>query len=223
MLRGMKFLSYPRSGSLQGETFSHNRYGQYTRSRSIPVNPGTTFQGTVRSRLATNAEAWRALTALQREGWESLGAMMERTDPLGQAYTLNGFGAFCSVNNNLAAAGESLLSDAPAMSTPSGLLTATISLTAATFSIAYTATPLAASTRLFVYSSPQCSAGRAYAGDLRLVFVSAAAAASPANVFSAYQARFGTPVVGNRIFLALHEHKGGFRSGPLLTSAVVSA
>ena len=52
--------------------------------------------------------------------------------------------------------------------------------------------------------------------------VSAAAAASPFNVFSAYQARLGTPVVGNRIFLSLVSASLGFESGPLVTSAVVA-
>jgi hypothetical protein len=82
---------------------------------------------------------------------------------------------------------------------------------------------LAAGLRLFVYCSPQRNAGRQFEGDLRLVHVSAAAAASPANILSAYTARFGVPVVGNRIFLSLHVYASGFRSGPLLTSAVVSA
>lgn len=218
----MKILGDPSSGSIAGTTHSRNRYGQYTRTRATPVNPASTNQGVVRSRLSVNAAGWRALTDAQREGWEALGAQMQRTDSLGQSYYLNGFSAYCSVNGNLAAAGESLLTDAPGIVTPVNILTATVTLTAAAFSVAYTATPLAASTKLFVYASPQGSAGRSFCGDLRLIYVSAAAAASPANVLSAYTARFGVPVVGNRIFLAFHAHKGGFRSGPLELSQVVA-
>lgn len=218
----MKILDVPRSGSYQAVTSSRNRFGQYVRSRATPVNPGSSAQGTVRTRLSVNAAAWRALTDLQRAGWESLGSQMVRTDSLGQSYTLNGFAAYCSVNNNLAAAGEAAVSDAPELDTPVGLLTATITLTNAVLSIAYTTTPLAASTRLFVYASPQRAAGRAFESDFRLVFVSAAAAASPADAFSAYSARLGTPVTGNRIFFSFATHRGGFRSGPMLTSQVVS-
>lgn len=217
----MKQLIEPRSGSYQGLTASRNRYGQYTRSRATPVNPNTTAQGSARTRVSVNAAAWRALTDNQRAGWESLGSQITRTDALGQTYTLNGFSAYVSVNNNLAAAGESAVSAAPAVVTPDGLLTATITSTGGTLSIAYTATPLAANTKLLVYASPQRSAGRSFEGDLRLIFVSAAAAASPANVLSAYTARFGAPVVGNKIFFALHTHEGGFRSGPLSASHVV--
>ncbi|HKR95234.1 MAG TPA: hypothetical protein VJW55_07735 [Candidatus Angelobacter sp.] len=126
------------------------------------------------------------------------------------------------MNNNLLAAGEAALSAAPALLTPTGLLTATITLTAAAFSIAYTATPLAAATKLLVFASPQRSAGRSYESDYRLVFVSAAAAASPANVFTAYTTRLGTPVVGQRVFLQLQLHISGFHSAALITSAVVA-
>lgn len=172
--------------------------------------------------MSVNAAAWRALTDLQRAGWESLGSQMTRTDALGQSYTLNGFSAYCSVNNNLLAAGESVVSDAPGLSTPEGLTTATITLTSAAFSIAYTVTPLPTGHRLFVYASPQRAAGRGYESDYRLIFVSAAAAASPADVFSAYSARLGTPVTGGRIFLSLHTHFEGFRSGPYVTSKIIA-
>jgi len=219
----MKMLIEPRSGSLQGLTSSRNRYGQYVRSRATPVNPNSDAQGVVRARLSVNAAAWRALTDEQRAGWESLAGQMSRTDALGQSYTLNGFGAYVSVNNNQQAAGNAVLEDAPALVTPDGLLTATITLTAAVHTVAYTTTPLPAGARLFVYASPQRSAGRSYESDLRLIHVSAAAAASPADVESAFNARFGVPVVGNKVFYALHVYTGGFRSGPLSTSKVVSA
>jgi hypothetical protein len=130
--------------------------------------------------------------------------------------------AYCSVNNNNVAAGNAIVADAPALSTPSALLTAVITLTAAAFSIAYTATPLPAGARLFTFASPQRSAGRAFEGDFRLIAVSAAAAATPANVYAAYVAKFGVPVVGNRIFLSLVVYSGGFESGSLVTSAVVA-
>lgn len=218
----MKFLGPPSSGSVAGTTFSHNRFGQYTRNRRAPVNPNSTAQGIVRARMANNAAAWRALTDTQRAGWESLGASITRTDALGSSYTLNGFMCYCSVNNNKLAAGDAVISDAPLLVDPGTLASATITLTAAAFSIAYTATPLGAGIRLFVYVSPTKSAGRAFNADYRLLSVTAAAAASPANVYAAYIARFGVPVVGQRIFLSLELYQAGFRGGPLRTSAVTA-
>jgi hypothetical protein len=172
--------------------------------------------------MAANAAAWRGLTALLQAGWESLGASMTRTDSLGQTYTLTGFQAYCSINNNNVAAGNAVVSAAPALVTPSALLTVTLTLTASAFSIAYTPTPLSTGQRLFSFVSQQRSAGRSFEGDFRLVAVSAAAAASPADVFTAYSARFGTPVVGNRVFCSLEVYDSGFLSGPFVTSQVVA-
>jgi len=218
----MKILDVPRSGSYQGITSSRNRNGQYVRTRATPVNPASTFQGVVRARMSTNAAAWRALTDIQREGWVSLGLSMTRTDALGQSYDLTGFQAYCSVNNVRLADGLATTSAPPAFSTPVNITTLVITLTAAAFSLAYTATPLATATYLNVFASPQRSAGRSFEGDFRLIFTSAAAAASPANIFTAYQARLGTPVVGNKIFLSIVASTLGFESGPFLASQVVA-
>ena len=218
----MKILDAPSSGSQAGTTRSHNRFGQYARTRAIPVNPRSTQQGAVRARLAANAAGWRALTVLQRTGWSDLAVSMNRSDALGQSYNLTGFLAYVSVNNNNVAAGNAVVSDAPALTTPGALLTAVITLTAAALSIAYTVTPLSAGSRLFTYVSAQRSAGRNFEGDYRLIAVSAAAAASPANVFTAYTGKWGTPIVGNKVFMALRVYNGGFLSGPLSTSAIVA-
>lgn len=218
----MKYLGDPRSGSYQGVTASRNRFGQYMRTRASPVQPRTVPQLNQRARMTTNAAAWRALTDAQRAGWLSLGAAISRTDSLGQTYKLNGFMAYCSVNNNKLDAGDAAVSDAPAIVTPADLITVTVTLTAVAFSVAYTATPLAAGNRLFIWVSPQRSAGRKFNGDYRLLTVTAAAAASPANILAAYTAKFGVPVVGNRIFVNLETYAGGFKGSPFSVAQVVA-
>jgi len=217
----MKYLDIPRSGSENAVTASRNRFGQYYRTRATPVNPATPQQLVQRARMSTNAAAWRALTDTQRAGWLALGLMIVRTDSLGQSYDLNGFLAYCSVNNNRLDAGDAVVADAPAIVTPPTLLTATITLTAAAMSIAYTATPLGAGIRLFSFISPQQSAGRKFNANYRLIAVSAAAAASPANVKAAYDARLGVPVVGNRIFFSLATYQAGFIGAPFAVSQLV--
>lgn len=217
----MKFLGPPQSGSFRGDTSSRNRNGQYYRNRATPVQPRTTAQLNVRARLTTNAAAWRALTDAQRAGWTSLGLSITRTDSLGQVYSLTGFQAYVSVNQNKLAAGDAAVSAAPSIVTPGDLLTATITLTAAALSIAYTTTPLAAGVRLFIFVSPQKSAGVTFNGDYRLLAVTAAAAASPHNGLAAYTAKFGVPVVGNKIFFGLQTYSGGFMGSPFNVAQVV--
>jgi hypothetical protein len=218
----MKFLDMPRSGSYAGVTSSRNRYGQYLRNRSTPVQPNTTFQLNQRARFTTNAAGWRGITDAQKAGWLSLGLMISRTDSLGSSYTLNGFGAYCSVNNNKLDAGDAVVSDAPAIVTPPDLVTVTLTATSVALSVAYTATPLGAGVRLFIFVSPQQSAGRKFNGDYRLLTVTAAAAASPANILAAYTARFGVPVTGNRLFLSLQTYQGGFKGSPFNVSQVIA-
>ena len=220
--RQVKYLGAPQSGSQAGTTASRNRFGQYLRTRASPVQPRTVAQLNQRARMSTNAAAWRTLTDAQRAGWLSLGLSITRTDSLGQTYDLNGFLAYCSVNNNNLDAGNAAVTDAPSITTPPDIATATITLTAAAFSIAYTATPLAAGVRLFTFVSPQVSAGRKFNGDYRLVAVSAAAAASPAVITVPYTNKFGVPVVGNRIFISLQTYEAGFKGSPFNATQLVA-
>lgn len=218
----MKILTYPRSGSLQGITSSRNRYGQYERTRATPVNPSTIFQQNVRSRLQLNADAWKGLTATQREGWGALGDQYVRTDSLGQTYSLQGFTCYCSVNQLRLLVGDTALADAPLYAPPSPILTVTPTVTSASYSVAWTPTPLGTGERILVYASPQRSAGRTYEGDFRFIAASAAAGSSPLNILTAYQARFGSPVTGARIFTSVQRYLNGITSTPIITSNIVA-
>lgn len=217
----MKILNYPSSGSYQSLTFSRNRFGQYVRTRAIPVDPSSVFQQAVRARLATAAQTWRTLTATQREGWATLGDQITRNDSLGQTYTLTGFQCYVQISNNRAAAGDAIVNDAPVHLPPNPITSVTPTITAASYSVAFTPTPLGTGERIFVSASPQRSAGRLFEGDYRLMAVGAAASASPLVILSAYIARMGTPVAGNRIFTSVQRYLNGFLSNPVSTSTIV--
>lgn len=101
------------SGSIGGTTFSHNRFGLYTRARRVPVNPNSSFQQDARSAFSTQAAAWRALTALERAGWDAYAASSPTTGSLGDTIHLSGFQWFVatnSLNDRLAA---SVITTAP--------------------------------------------------------------------------------------------------------------
>jgi hypothetical protein len=148
---------------------------------------------------------------------------MLRADPLGSSYSLTGFQAFCSINNNNVAAGNVRVTDAPLLTEPASLDTIVPTWTAATGSVAFTPTPLGAAERAFVFASPMRSAGRGFEADYRLILVTTAAGASPANIFATWTARFGTPIVGARIFVAIARYSLGFISPSLNTSSLVTA
>jgi hypothetical protein len=173
--------------------------------------------------MSANAADWRTLTDAQRAGWTSLGESMTRSDALGQVYTLTGFQAFCSVNGNLLNIGGTVLTTAPALVTPAALTSASVTTTAGTLSLIFAASPLDAGAKLLVFAGPGRSAGRGFEGDYRLVHVSAAAQATPANILSDYTVKYGVPVVGLKIFFSIQVSIGGFVSGPIIISKVVAA
>jgi len=197
------------SRSAGSTTAGHNRYGSYFRNRVIPTNPVTTPQTAVRDRLATNSQNWRDLTPAQRLGWEAFGAEIVRTDTLGETYTLNGQTAFMYVNQNRRALSQSQLSDAPAVDPAPALLTAIATIDQSNivpnYGISYTATPLGANDKLMIFATAGVSAGRNFLpnGAFKLIMVTALAAASPADILTAYQAVFGVAIVDEKIFFKL--------------------
>jgi hypothetical protein len=87
---------------------------------------------------------------------------------------------------------------------------------AISLSIAYTATPLAAGTKLAIYATKQLSAGvfRPSSKSYKLVTVTAAAAASPADILSAYTAIFGALISGRKIFFKFVQISSTGIAGP---------
>ena len=71
------------SGKIGGHVASRNRGGAYFRTKVTPVNPNTPAQAAVKSRLTTQAQAWRSLTAAQRAQWNAAVADFARTDIFG--------------------------------------------------------------------------------------------------------------------------------------------
>src|SRR5437016_1082108 len=93
------------------------------------------------------------------------------------------------------------------------------------FSVAYTATPLAALTKVIIEATKQLSPGVSFVPRslYKQIQVSAAAAASPANILAAYNARYGALVSGKRIFVRVTViTSDGQRTAPLSTSIVVT-
>lgn len=105
------------SGSVAGCTYSRNKGGNYVRSRSIPVNPQTSFQSTVRSAFGGLAQAWlTALTANQRSGWAAYAAAVSVPGFDGQIF-LSGMNWFIAMNTPRLQAGLARIDTAPVQQT----------------------------------------------------------------------------------------------------------
>ena len=105
----MKVLTVPQSGSMQGTTASHNRAGQYLRSRRSPCQPvGTGRKAAQRSNFGGASSAWSGLTDAQRAAWSSYAAGKPVTDALGQSIPLTGQQMFVSINAQLLNCGQAI-------------------------------------------------------------------------------------------------------------------
>lgn len=94
------------SGSIGGVTASHNRFGTYFRVRAVPTNPNTAFQAAVRATFGFLASAWKEVTVVRREGWETYAQGTPVTGPTGDPITLTGQQMY--IRNNAARIAQGL-------------------------------------------------------------------------------------------------------------------
>lgn len=88
-----------QSGSIAGNTYARNRYGNYVRSRTKPVNPNTARQVQMRSVIAYLTEYWyETVSGTQRTGWGNYADAVAMKNKLGETIKLSGFNHFIRSN-----------------------------------------------------------------------------------------------------------------------------
>ena len=214
------------SGKLGNTVFSHGRYGPYVWNHTIPTLVQNQWTLAAREILVEVSQAWGALTDAQRLAWETWATTHPITDRLGQKQVLAGSAAYSQINARiLVGAGTAI--DVPPTDAPPPSLTAcvgTFDIGLVGTEIAYTVTPLAAGHCLYVKAAVLNSAGaRYFANKLKLVDVTAAAAASPYDYQAAVEARFGPLVVGQRVVLlaSVLDNTTGLISAPSIDQGVI--
>lgn len=119
------------SGSLGGKVFSRNHYGNYLRTRAVPVNPNSSRQQGARASFSEMASRWSlVLTQAQRTAWNLYGASVAMTDRIGQPIYLTGFAHYIRSNTAKQAVGLGVVDAGPVIYTVAesdGSLVATIS------------------------------------------------------------------------------------------------
>ena len=191
-------------GSLNGTVFSRNSAGAYMRAKVSPAQPRTARQQQVRQQLSAASAAWRSLTEDQRKAWIAAAAEANRINVFGDNMPLTGHQLFVRLARNAQEAGVPILTDPPQIQATTGLTTLTLTAASspATLSLDFTPSPLGTDVKLLVDATDTLSPGISYAGGkYRRIMVSAAAATSPLDILSAWQAKFGTLVAGQKIFV----------------------
>lgn len=192
-------------GSVAGLVFTKNRFGQILRQKVSPVQPRSIRQAAARAALQYLATRWaNSLSDAQRAAWIALANANPVTNAFGDSITLTGMQYYVRVNRNLGKVGEAYDDDAPANQDVTGLLTVTLSAAevAATMSVAWTATPLAAAHRGAFWASPPMSSGRSFNENLlKFLTFTLAADPSPFDIAPYYLPRFGVWQAGQHIFV----------------------
>ena len=102
------------SGSLAGNTHARNRYGNYIRARTKPINPNTGKQQVVRGLLATLTAVWsQTLTDAQRIAWNLYASSVAMKNKLGETVHLSGFNHYLRSNVALMQAGGARVDAGP--------------------------------------------------------------------------------------------------------------
>lgn len=102
------------SGSIAGNTYAHNKGGQYVRQRVVPTNPNTADQSQVRSVFAALAAGWSTgLTPTLRAAWDLFAANVPKINRLGDPVFTSGINWFIAVNALQFRVGGSFITAAP--------------------------------------------------------------------------------------------------------------
>ena len=188
---------------LNGSVLSKNRYGNYVRNKTTPVNPRTAAQQAVRARLSTVSTAWRGLTSAAREGFTALAASHPFTDIFGDQKILDGKAMFSKLNMNLLNAGKSMLSAAqPFVAIPYLEINSATVEDDGTVSLAVSEATVPVGHTLIVAATPMLSPTINFVKNQFRDLGTFSAVAGVVDLGSAYAAKFGAPTpadVGKRI------------------------
>ncbi|GAI21240.1 unnamed protein product, partial [marine sediment metagenome] len=87
------------SGSVAGNVHARNRFGNYIRPRTKPVNPHSVRQEAARAILSYLAEYWHGhMDQDQRDAWDIYATAVAMTNRLGETIHLTGFNHFIRTN-----------------------------------------------------------------------------------------------------------------------------
>lgn len=105
-------------GKQGGTVYSRNRYTNYTRQKTIPVNPRTALQTAKRNAFGSISSNWRTIGADAQQSWVNLADQVAATNIFGNAFKYTGFNVYMMGIQTLASNGLPYVVSAPAPSAP---------------------------------------------------------------------------------------------------------
>lgn len=103
------------SGSIAGVVHARNRFGNYIRPRTKPVNPRSDRQSAARTIIQDLTDYWNsdAISDAERAAWGTYAASIAMKNRLGESVRLTGFNMFIRSNASRMAVGGSIIEAGP--------------------------------------------------------------------------------------------------------------
>lgn len=201
-----------KRGKQGGTVYSRNRYANYTRQKTIPVNPNSVKQSNVRASFGGIASGFRALSSVQINAWAALAAALAPTNVFGQTFSYTAFNVYMKANQDLAAAGLTMLSSPDVVPPVFPVQTSVVSLDVSDTEIDFSAqfdgnaiTP--ADMRVVIQATPAVSANLSQASIAKLFrYLETSSSAydftTPLDLYSIWSAAFSLDgfIPGNTIW-----------------------
>jgi hypothetical protein len=221
-------------GKIGGTVASKSRSGAYARIKVTPVNRRTSYQQAARVVLALFSQAFRQLSTAQISAWNNAAANgYTTTNIFGNTIKKTGLGLYTGLNTNLRTVGVAALSDPPPQESVGNMVSIAPTMAEGATTLFLFGTNSAggntvdADTELVVLATAPVSRGVSFvSSQLRIIgTVAAAANTNTTNLNSAYVAKFGQPVAGQKIFIAVTavNTNTGQAGVPLKQSLIVAA
>ena len=147
---------------------------------------------------------WSALTAAQRAAWNGAVDNWQTTNIFGDLKKPSGKALFQRLNNQAQSAGLAGFTAVPAkLEMPDDIVSAAV-IAVGAGTLTLTGANTDASTQVVISATAPQSAGTTNAGSkLRQIYSVAGDSFVATDAFDAYEAKFGTPVAGQNIFIGV--------------------
>jgi len=197
------------SGKLGGHVYTTTRTGATVRTNGNVKNPRTSFQKAVRGEFSILTQNWRQLTNPQRLSWRQAEESFTRTNRFGDVVRLTGKNLYESLNYQRSIIGLAPLDFAPEpiQLGINGIAEVEFRVLAATIDITGR---FEEQGRYVVLGTKPISKGIEFVQNRTRVMgvldgrVGGGGVGVASAVFDLYEARFGQPVVGDRVFIGTY-------------------
>jgi hypothetical protein len=188
-----------------GHVISKNRAGAYMRTKVTPVNPRTTYQEAVRSRLSAISTNWDSLNPADAVAWNAAVSSWSKTDIFGDIKHPSGFNLYQKLNNNALRVGGALMASPPEKVSLSFLGVLSIgSITPSSIPLTFTLQTLGTDEKLEISATPAVPLGKSFVkSEYRIISHSLTLTTGSCDCGPAWIAKFGgTPDVPHRFFIS---------------------